>query len=236
MTLRRTPRTPSSTTRSGAIRYVLAALLCVGGLSAAAQTSPPTVTAQVPDAQLRVGYEPYRVHFEDHFSRHVECHAASSDESVARVILQGLRLRVVPVGAGEATITLGASNAGGRTELTFKVTVTYPPPGIGGPLPDVELDIGESMVVDVSDAFTGRVEDMTAMSSSAAHATATLERTLPREGPWQSMLTLTAISAAEVTVSVVATNGAAVPNGRSPSRSGTIRRWSRSPSSRCRCT
>ena len=207
MTLRRTPRTPSSCALSGTVRYVLTALLCIGGLSAAAQGSPPMVTDPVPDAQLRVGYDVYRLNFEDHFSRHVECFAASSDESVARVILQGLRVRVVPVGAGTATITLGASNAGGRTDLTFQVTVTYPPPGIGGPLSDVELEIGESVVIDVSDAFTGRVEDMTAMTSSDAHATVSLERTLPREGPWQSRLTLTAIAAAEVTVSLVATNG-----------------------------
>ena len=199
--------------RSSAVWYVLGAILCLGGLSAAAQGSPPTIEAPVPDAQLRVGYEPYRIHLEDYFGgRHVECIAESSDESVARAILQGFRVRVVPVGAGTATITVGASNEAGTTTQTFQVTVTHPPPGVGAPLPDVETGIGESIVVDLSDAFTGQVVDITAMTSSEAHATASLERMLPREGPWQTMLTLTGVAGGEVTVTVTASN----PAGSTP--------------------
>ena len=213
MTARRTPHipciSPESRGRSGLVWWVAVALVSLGGLNAAAQGSPPVVEAPVPDAELRVGYEPYRIHLEDYFGgRHVECLAESSDESVARVVLQGYRVRVIPVGAGTATITVGAINEAGTTTQTFQVAVSYPPPGIGGALADTEVRVTESITVDLTDAFTGLVEDMTATLSPDGHATASIERSIPREGPLQSMLTLSGLVAGPVTVTVAASNAA----------------------------
>ncbi len=192
---------------SGTLGFVAAAFLSLGALNAAAQGSPPTIEAPVPDQELRVGYEPYRIHLEDYFGgRHEECIAESSDPSVARVVLQGFRVRVIPVGAGTATITVGASNGAGTTTQTFQVSVSYPPPGIGGALPDMEVRVTESLTVDLTDAFTGLVLETTATLSPEGHATAAVERSLPEEGPWQTTLTLEGVAHGPVTVTVVASN------------------------------
>ncbi len=208
MTPRTTPHTPF--TALGSLSRSLSVwAMAIGVLSfafeAAAQVQPPT--NEVPDQQLRVGYEPYRIHLEDYFpGRHDECIAWSSDPSVARVILQGYRVRVIPVDAGTATITVGAVNGGTTTTQTFEVTVTYPKPGIGGPLPDAEVRVSKSIELDVTGAFTGRVEDVTATVSPEGYATAMVDRMLPEEGPWQSALTLMGVAHGPVTVTVAASN------------------------------
>ena len=211
MTAQPTTHNPSLQFRpgglSGTLAFMAAALLSLASLSAAAQGSPPTIEAPVPDAELRVGYDPYRIHLEDYFGgRHEECIAESSDPSVARVVLQGFRVRVIPVGAGTATITVGASNGAGTTTQTFQVSVSYPPPGIGGALPDMEVRVTESITVDLTDAFTGLVLETTAMLSPEGHATAAVDRSLPEEGPWQTTLTLAGVAHGPVTVTVAASN------------------------------
>ena len=211
MTAQRTPHTPLGTL--GALLQSCSVwAVAIGALSfaveAAAQGQPPIIEAPVPDQQLEVGYEPYRIHLEDYFGgRHVECIARSSDESVARVYLQGYRVRVVPVGAGTATITVGAVNEAGSTEQTFEVTVTYPAPRVGGPLPDAEVRVTQSIGIDVTDAFTGLVEEVTATVAPDGHASAMVERSLPREGPWQIRLTLMGVAHGPATVTLAASNG-----------------------------
>ena len=205
MTARRhaqgTPLFDAVRSQAGRVWVVAAAILSFATLDATAQSgSPPTIDAPVPDAELRVGYEPYRIHLEAYFGgRHVECFAESSDDSVAVAYIQGYRVRIVPVGAGTATITVGASNEAGSAEQTFQVTVTYPPPGIGGPLPDATVRVTESLSVDVAEAFTGLVHSYSAMSSSEANATVSVAN---------STLTLVGVAHGAVTVTVGATNAA----------------------------
>ena len=196
-----TPFFDAVRSRAGRVWVLAAAILSFATLDAAAQSgSPPTVDAPVPDAELRVGYEPYRIHLEDYFGgRHVKCFAESSDDSVAVAYIQGYRVRIVPVGAGTATITVGAINEAGTAEQTFEVTVTYPPPGIGGPLPDAMVRVTESVSVDVAEAFTSLVHSYSAMSSSEANATVSVE---------ESTLTLVGVAHGTVTVTVGATNAA----------------------------
>ena len=196
-----TPFFDAVRSRAGRVWVLAAAILSFATLDAAAQSgSPPTVEAPVPDAELRVGYEPYRIHLEEYFGgRHVKCFAESSDDSVAVAYIQGYRVRIVPVGAGTATITVGAINEAGTAEQTFEVTVTYPPPGIGGPLPDAMVRVTESVSVDVAEAFTSLVHSYSAMSSSEANATVSVE---------ESTLTLVGVAHGTVTVTVGATNAA----------------------------
>ena len=197
----RTPFVHAVRSQAGRVWVLAAAMLSFATLGAAAQSgSPPTVKAPVPDAELRVGYEPYRIHLEDYFGgRHVECFAESSDDSVAVAYIQGYRVRIVPVGAGTATITVGAINEAGTAEQTFEVTVTHSPPGIGGPLPDAMVRVTESVSVDVADAFTGLGHTYSAMSSSEAHATVSVE---------DSTVTMVGVAHGTVTVTVRATNAA----------------------------
>ena len=196
-----TPFVDAVRSRAGRVWILAAAILSFATFDAAAQSgSPPTVKAPVPDAELRVGYEPYRIHLEAYFGgRHVECFAESSDDSVAVAYIQGYRVRIVPVGAGTATITVGALNEAGSAEQTFEVTVTYPPPGMGGPLPDAMVRVTESLSVDVAEAFTGLVHSYSAMSSSEANATVSVAN---------STLTLVGVAHGAVTVTVGATNAA----------------------------
>ena len=196
-----TPFVAAVRSQAARVWVVAAAILSFATLDAAAQSgSPPTIEAPVPDAELRVGHEPYRIHLEEYFGgRHVECFAASSDDSVAVAYIQGYRVRIVPVGAGIATITVGASNEAGTAEQTFEVTVTHSPPGIGGPLPDAMVRVTESVSVDLAEAFTGLVHTYSAMSSLEAHATLSVE---------DSTLTLVGVAHGTVTVTVGATNAA----------------------------
>ena len=160
--------------------WIAAAMLSLAGLGAAAQSAePPSILKEVEDVTLQVGLEPYRMHLEDYFGGpHDECIAETSDPGVAQVYLQGLRVRVHGISAGTATITVGAVNAGGTTTQSFQVTVLNPPPGIGGPLPDATVRVGESVTVDLADAFTGVIDSYGAEGSSDAHATVSVDGTV----------------------------------------------------------
>ena len=204
MTAHRTPHAPLAT---------LGSLLRTCAMWVVAISVVPLALdahAQDPEWEGRVGYDVYKIHLEEYLGGpHDDCFARSSDESVARVYLQGYRVRVLPVGAGTATITVGGVMGDGTVlERSFEVAVTYPPPGIGGPLDDTEVRVTKSIMIDVTGAFTGRVEELTATLSSDEHATAAVKRVLPEEGPLQSSLTLMGLVHGPVTVTLAASNAA----------------------------
>ena len=178
--------------------WIVAAILSLAGLGAAAQSGePPSILKEVEDVTLTVGLEPYRMHLEDYFGGpHDECIAETSDPGVAQVYLQGLRVRVHGISAGTATITVGAVNAGGETTQSFQVTVLNPPPGIGGPLPDATVRVGESVTVDLADAFTGVIDSYGAEGSSDAHATVSIDG---------AVVTITGVAAGSAMVTASAT-------------------------------
>ncbi len=202
MTARRDPRKrPSDVTprRVGRIvqLWVGAAVLSVAALGAAAD-GPPYIIKQVEDATLRVGYDVLHLHLEDYFGgKHVECFAESSDPSVAQAIINGLRVRVIPKSAGTATIRVGSKNEDGESEQSFQVTVVHAPPEIGGPLPDASVRVGESITVNIKDAFTGPVDSYGVESLANAMATASIDG---------SMVTITGVAAGSAMVEVSATN------------------------------
>lgn len=72
---------------------------------------------------------------------------SSSKSAVAKVILNGSQLDIVPLGDGTATITVTSNDGRGkRLRSTFEVYVNRPP--IASPIPDQEL-IAESGSKDV---------------------------------------------------------------------------------------
>ena len=206
MTTHRTPHT-SLATLGSLLRICAMWAVAIGvvpfALDANAQQTP------IPDWEGRVGYDVYAIHLEEYLGvPHDGCFGRSSDESVAQVIVQGYRVRVIPVGAGTATITVGGTTRDGTiVQDTFEVSVTYPPPGVGGPLQDAEVRVTQSLSVDVKNAFTGRVDDLIATVSPAGHAMASVARSRAEDGTATSMLTLMGVAHGPVTVTLTASNG-----------------------------
>ena len=153
---------------------VLAAtILLLATFGAAAQETepPPYVSAQIEDLTLHVDDRLYRIDLADYFGgAHPECFAVSSDESVAVALIAGFQLRIYAVGPGTTTVTASVTDPRGFASQTFRVTVTNEPPELGDALPDATVRVGESIAVDLSDAFSTPAVSYSAESSPATAA------------------------------------------------------------------
>ncbi len=80
--------------------------------------------------------------------------AASSNAGVARVSVEGGVVTIEAVAAGEATVTVTATDPGGlAAQQGFPVTVPNRAPGPVGSLPDQTLAAGQEVAIDVSPYF-----------------------------------------------------------------------------------
>ena len=103
-----------------------------------------------------------------------DCVAESSDGSVVEVVLDRFDLMVTPVGVGEATITITASNSAGSVTVPVGATVVDRPPEAVGQLPEATVTVGETLAVDVASGFSGSNLAYTVASSLETVATATV--------------------------------------------------------------
>ena len=103
-----------------------------------------------------------------------DCVAESSDGSVVEVVLDRFDLMVTPVGVGEATITITASNSAGSVTVPVGATVVDRPPEAVGELPEATVTVGEMLAVDVASGFSGSNLAYTVASEADAVATATV--------------------------------------------------------------
>ena len=133
--------------------------------------------------------------------------AVSEDESVVTVALTGNTLTLTGISAGDATITVTADDGrGGTASDRFAVTVVMPNrgPTVAMPLFDRELEVDQTLQVDVSAVFTdadGDALTYSAVSDDESIVTVTLSG---------SDLTLTGVSvgAADITVTASDATGA----------------------------
>ena len=131
-------------------------------------------------------------------NRPTDCVAESSDGNVVEVSLNRFDLMVTPVGVGEATITITASNSAGSVTIPVGATVVDRPPEAVGELPDATVTVGQAVAVDVAAGFSGSNLVYSVASSAPEFATAAVSGTT---------VTLTAHAAGEATVTVTAENG-----------------------------
>ena len=162
------------------------------------EVEQPVVLAPLDDIALFVDGAPRLVNLVGVFgNRLTDCVVESSDEGVVKVSLTGFKMLVTPVGVGDATITITASNSAGSVATTVSVGVGDRPPVAVGTLSDATLTVGDALEVDIAASFSGTNLVYSVMSSAEEIAAATLSGTT---------VTLAALAAGEGSVTVTATN------------------------------
>ena len=187
-----------------AIAGVLAA--CGAGPGAKAQPDPVKIKDVVFE---KIRADDVKITLGDKFSgSELTYTATSNDKAVATVAIDNDDdiLTVTANGAGEATITVTAADSQDRTaSQTFKVTVkattSEPEPGAptvrtGAP-GSFDVDQGDTQTVTLSRVFTGEDLEFTVASNDTDVATASEDA---------GILTITARSPGDATITVTATN------------------------------
>ena len=159
----------------------------------------PTPVGTIEAMTLAEGGAAQAVDLADHFSGAVVRYSVSAvPGGIVHVWESGGRLTITPLAAGEATVTVTATNPGGSAEQAFTVTVRQHAPRALGAVPLVTLREGDRGVVDVSDYFDGEGLTYTAESPDADVATVALHG---------AAVVVTARGVGLARVAVTATNG-----------------------------
>ena len=178
----------------------------------------PEAVGAIPPFELEVGDQhtvPVSGLFTDPDGDALTYAAESSDTTVLTASMTGALVTITAVGAGQAVLTITATDPGGLSaEQTANVTVTKPnqSPEAVGDLPAMTLTEGESDTTSVDQYFTdpdGDTLTYAAESSDPEIATAAMEG---------SVLTVTAVSPGEAVVTVTATD----PGGLGATQSATV--------------
>ena len=162
----------------------------------------PQAVGSLDDITLVLGQPPHDVEVADAFTGEALVFTAvSSNPGRASETVSGSVVTVTPVSVGMTTVTVTATNSAGTVTQTFDVTVRNPEaPQAVGSLDDLDLEVGQPPHdVEVEDAFTGEYLQFTAVSSSPGRASVAVS---------DSVVTVTAVSAGETTVTVIARNSA----------------------------
>ena len=182
------------------VMLIAATVGALPSFAATDEVEQPVVLAPLDDIALFVDGAPRLVNLVGVFgNRLTDCVVESSDEGVMKVSLTGFKMLVTPVGVGDATITITASNSAGSVATTVSVGVGDRPPVAVGTLRDATLTVGDALEVDIAASFSGTNLVYSVMSSAEETAAATLSGTT---------VTLAALGAGEGSVTVTATNTA----------------------------
>ena len=126
--------------------------------------------------------------------------AASSDETVLGVSVEGSVVSLSGVAAGSASVTVTATNTSGSVSQSFEVTVQPAAPTSGERLNLVEVWVGAVVHVDVSSAFAGTVESYGARAPIGGGSV--------RLSVTGSVVSVTGLAPGVAVVSVLASNAA----------------------------
>ena len=117
----------------------------------------PRATDPLPDIELEVGEEVetrMSGHFADPDGEELAFTASSSREAVTEVGVSGADLTVGATAKGTATITVTATDPGGLVAVQgFLVTVPNRAPEAVDSLPDIEVEVGETVGLELSRFF-----------------------------------------------------------------------------------
>lgn len=208
-------------------RSAVAAAFIVLGAAACENPQPPAACGAIPQVTVNVG-ETTTVSacFNDPNGDVLTYSATSSNPGVAAASISGASITVRAVAPGNASVTITAIDPGGlQGQSSFQVIVPNRPPIAVGSIPSVEVAVGETQSVSVSQHFSepdGQALTYSATSSNPAVATVLVAG---------STVTVTAVAKGATNVTVTATDpgGLAaaqtfqttVPN-RAPEPVGTI--------------
>ena len=119
----------------------------------------PVVLGAIPDAALIEGGAEHEVALADYFSGVIARYeAVAVPDDVVHVWESGGLLRLVPLGAGVATVTVTAANVSGSAERVFAVVVAPAAPKTLGSIEGVTLIEGsEGREIELGDHFGGAV-------------------------------------------------------------------------------
>ena len=138
----------------------------------------PEAVGAIEDQMVQVGDEPLELDVADYFTDadgdELTYMAASSDEAIATVTAMGSTISLTGVAAGEATITVTATDPSGESAMQmFMVTVSLPntaPEAVGFIEDQVMLENGVPMEIDVAEYFTDADGDELEYTAESANA------------------------------------------------------------------
>ncbi|MCY4572700.1 MAG: Ig-like domain-containing protein, partial [Gemmatimonadetes bacterium] len=190
-----------------------------GGLSASQDflmTVPnraPLATDSLPGIEIEVGdsaVADLSEHFADPDGEPLSFSVESSDSAVASAAVSGGGLIVNATAKGTATVTVTATDPGGLAATqSFVVTVPNRPPHAVGTIPDLRLEVGDTITVDVSIYVVdpdGDLLNFTAESSDSARVVAGVAGSGGGAGAAGGLATLRAIAKGTATITVTATD------------------------------
>ncbi len=158
----------------------------------------PTLERGIEAAKVTRG-KTHTVTASDHFDgESVTYTASSSNEAIATVSVSGETVMVTAEEVGRATVTVIATNSGGKARQTFVVTVVPPAPTLERRIPPAKVTRGETHTVTASDHFDGESVTYTASSSDTDVVTVAVS---------SATVTVTAVAVGWAVVRVEATNG-----------------------------
>ena len=157
------------------------------------------ITVQLPAIALTLGGAAQEIELADYFGDEVTGYEVTvSPSGIVHVSRSGSQLTLTAIAAGEATVTITATNAGGSVEQAFAITVVPPAPSAVGSIEAATITEGATHMVTASDYFAGEGVTYTAESSDPGVATVGVEG---------AEVTLTAVALGSATVTVTATSG-----------------------------
>ena len=138
----------------------------------------PEAVGAIEDQTVQVGDEPLELDVADYFTDadgdELTYMAESSDEAIATVTAMGSAISLTGVAAGEATITVTATDPSGESAMQmFMVTVSLPntaPEAVGFIEDQVMLENGVPMEIDVAEYFTDADGDELEYTAESANA------------------------------------------------------------------
>ena len=172
----------------------------------------PTVVNELSDKMIVMNHGPEMLSLEGVFAdgnllpdEKLSLTAASSDEAVLKVSIEGEHLTITEVNPGEVTVTVTATDMfDGSVSFSFKVAVVNLPPMVAMELPDQDIVVNhEPVVLSLADAFEDanllpeEMLSLVAESSDDSVATANVDG---------KDLTLTPVMPGEANVTVTATD------------------------------
>ena len=165
----------------------------------------PEATGTIPAVELAVDEtETVDVsqYFTDPDGDELSYSAASSDTALATVTVSGNALTVTAIAAGTATITVTATDPdAAAAEQSFDVTVPNRGPELADTIPDQELAVGDSTVIELEDYFSDPDGD------TLAYAPETSDESVAAVSISGTTLTVQAAAKGTATIKVTATDG-----------------------------
>ena len=193
------------------------------------EPQPPVATGSIPALTVEVGNSEsvnLAGYFSDADGDILSYSATSSDPGVATTAVSGTAVRVTAVAAGNAKVTVTASDPGGLSaDQDFTVTVPNRAPVSVGRIPDAETFVGDSVEIAVAVYFDdpdGDALTYAVASSDPSVATASVVGpTLRATGVGQGTATMTVTASDPGGLSATETFTVTVSN-RSPEAVGQI--------------